>query len=243
MHIHRLSLALNATGVACALEQCMINYTVSSEVGPNNTEAVILAGSQCAVRGPSVFSQTSQAPGSRGATGCTCISVQGAEHAVIADLQIYEWTIGVDFSKAPGALSNEILNCEIVCWQTAVNIALPNPEGTTTGIKVTSCTLAKTSDSTDTHPIVNINAGGGVISDVTLLDCTVFNMAEAPAGQCGLVIGSGNNLENLGGTYSNNGPSGGAGIAITGAAGDLQIIGANLQPSYLTPNSNTRSTR
>lgn len=231
-------MAFNATGVGCALEQCMINYTVSSETGQNNTQAVILAGSQCAIRGPSVFSQTS--PHAGGAIGCTCISVQGAEHAVIADLQILEWTLGVDFSKASGASSCEILNSEIVCWETALNIALPNPEGTTTGIKVTSCTLAKASDSNDTHAIVNIDAGGGVIGDVTLLDCTVFSMAQAPAGQCGLVIGNGNNIKVLGGTYSNNGPSGGAGIAITGGVGDLQILGANLQPSYITANTNTQ---
>jgi hypothetical protein len=223
-------IAFNATGVSCALEQCTINYTVSSETGQNGTEAVILAGSQCSVRGPGNFSQTSPATG--GATGCTCISVQGSDHAVIADMKLYEWTIGVDFSKAAGASSCEILNCEFECWQTAVKIGLPSSGGTTSGIKITSCTLAKASDSTDSSPIVSISAGTGTLSDVTLLDCTVYNMAEAPGGQCGLVIASGNNIKIIGGTYSSNGPSGGAGIAITGAATNIQIIGANLQPSY-----------
>jgi hypothetical protein len=222
-------LAFDASGVACALEQCAINYTVSSEVGPNNAQAVILGGQQRAARGPGIFSQTSR--GSGGAIGCTCISVEGAEHAVIADLQIYEWTIGVDFSQAANTLYAEIINCEIECWMSALNIALPSSGGTTTGIKVTSCTLTKASDSTDGSPIVTINANGGTLNDVTLLDCTVFNMATAPAGQCGLAIASGNNIKVLGGTYTSNGPSGGAGIAITGVATEVQIIGVNLQPS------------
>jgi hypothetical protein len=238
-------LAFNASGVNCALEQCTINYNVSSETGPNDTAAVILGGQQCAVRGPGVFSQTSQASGSGGATGCTCISVQAAYHAVIADLQILEWTIGVDFSQAAGTLYAEIMNCEIECWQSALKIALPvsGAGGTTSGIKATSCTLAKASDSTDGSPIVTINANGGNLCDVTLIDCAVYNMAQAPllSAQHGLVIASGSNIKIIAGTYSNNGPYGGAGIAITGAPDDVQIIGANLQPSYPNaPNVNSQ---
>lgn len=221
-------IAFNATGVCCTLEQCTINYTVLAGTTHNNTDAVILAGSQCSVRGPALFSQTSQASESGGAIGCTCISVQGADHAVIADMQIVEWTLGIDFSKGGGATSCEIINCDIDCWQTALNITSPSSEYTTTGIKVTSCTLTKTSDSNDASPIVNINNGSAAISDVTLLDCTVYNMAEASASQYGLVIGSGNNIKVIGGTYSSNG----VGIAITGPANNVQIIGANLQPSY-----------
>lgn len=45
-------------------------------------------------------------------------------------------------------------------------------------------------------------------------------------------IVGGSNIKIIGGTYSNNSSCGGAGIAITGACGDVQIVGANLQPSY-----------
>jgi hypothetical protein len=119
----------------------------------------------------------------------------------------------------------------------ALNIALPTSGGTAAGVKVTSCTLTKASDSTDGSPIVTINANGGALNDVTLLDCTVFNMATAPAGQYGLAIATGSNIKILGGTYTSNGPSGGAGIAITGAATEVQIIGVNLQPSSAVPSS------
>jgi hypothetical protein len=90
------------------------------------------------------------------------------------------------------------------------------------------------------NPIVNIDAQLGTgntndqLNDITLLDCTVYNMALSPllSPQVGLAIVSGSNIKIIGGTYSNNGPYGGAGIAITGACGDIQILGANLQPSY-----------
>lgn len=62
-----------------------------------------------------------------------------------------------------------------------------------------------------------------------------------PSGQHGLEIDTASNIRIIGGTYSNNSPSGGAGIAITGACTDVQIIGANLQPSYPgSPNVNSQ---
>lgn len=241
-------MVFKASGLSCALEQCTINYTVLSSVGPNNTTAVTLLGEQCAALGPGVFSQTSQAPGSNGATGCTCISIEGAEHSVIATMQIYEWTIGVDFSQTGGAgstLHSNITNCEIECWQHALRIKGPGTGISVAGIKVTSCTLAKTSDSSDSHAVVSIDANGDDLHDITLLDCTVVNMAPASGltSQYGLAIASGYDIKVLGGTYSNNSPTPtqGAGIAITGAATDVQIIGVNLQPSYAgAPNTNSQ---
>ena len=62
-----------------------------------------------------------------------------------------------------------------------------------------------------------------------------------PAGQYGLEIQGGQNIKVIGGTYSNNSRNGGAGIAITGACGDVQIIGVNLQPNYPgSPNLNSQ---
>ena len=81
--------AVIASGLSAGLEQCTINYTVSSPIGAT---AVVLSGIECLVLGPGMFSQTSQADG--GATGCTGISIKGVEHVVIADMQLYEWTTG-----------------------------------------------------------------------------------------------------------------------------------------------------
>lgn len=228
--------AFDAQGVSCTLEQCTINYTVGN---PGGTKAVVLGGQQCGVLGPGVFSQTTRGGGGGGAHNCTCISIEAAEHAVVADLQIYEWAIGIDFSQLDLAtIAPQITNCEIICWQTALNIQLHGtPSATTAGIKVTSCTLAKASDSNDGNPIVLIDARGSahnsLLNDVALTDCTIFNMSPSPpANQYGLQITSGSNIRVIGGTYSNNSPTGGAGIAITDAVSDLQIIGVNLQPSY-----------
>ncbi len=164
---------------------------------------------------------------------------------MISAMQIYEWTIGVDFSQDAGSGYTQITNCEIECWTYALNIQLPvSTRKTTAGIKVTSCTLAKASDSNDGDPIVIISANGNPVdqlNDIALVDCAVFNMYESPpANQHGLEIVSGSNIRIIGGTYSNNSSSGGAGIAITGGCTDVQIIGANLQPSYPgapTPNN------
>lgn len=230
--------AFNAVSLGCGMEQCTINYTVPSTQGPNGATAVTLSGPQGSVVGPGQFSQLSQASG--GATGCTCIAVNGpAEHVIVADMQIYEWAFGIDFSQSPGSISTQIRNCEIVCWQTALNILLPANAGgsITTNIKVTSCTLTKASDSTDGNPIVKIDAAvaagyntNGQLNDITLTDCSVYSLStNPPTAQYGLEIVSGQNIKIIGGTYSNNT---GAGIAITGAVGDVQIIGANLQPNY-----------
>lgn len=229
-------IAFNAKDLSCTLEQCTIDYNVSAAQGPNNTKAVILAGTQDGVIGPGQFAQTSQASG--GATGCTCISIESAEHPLVSGMQILEWTTGVDFSQADGTRFAHVTNCEIECWQTAVNIQLPaSATDTVAGIKVTSCALTKASDSTDANPIVRVDSNGNsqlLLNDIALIDCTVYNMAQAPllSTQHGLVIAGGSNIRILGGTYSNNGPYGGAGIAITGACEDVQIIGVNLQPSY-----------
>lgn len=224
--------AFNAQSLSGTLEQCTINYTVSA---PNSTKAVVLGGPQCGVIGPGQFSQTS--PGSGGATGCTCISIEEAEHPVVSGIQIVDWTIGIDLSQMQNTRFAQITDCEIECWQTAVNIQIPaTASKTTAGIEVAGCALAKASDSDDGNPIVVISANGlsnTLLNDIGLIDCTVFNMAaDAPLSQHGLEIASGSNIRIIGGTYSNNSSNGGAGIAITGSPSGVKIIGANLQPSY-----------
>lgn len=179
--------AFEAADLNCALEQCTINYTQ----GPGTTKAVILAGPQCGVIGPGQFSQTS--PFSSGPANCTCISVESAQHSVISDMQLYEWSIGVDFSQAEGTRFTQITNCDIECCQTALNIQLPTSASlVTAGIKVTACALAKASDSNDPSPIVKIDANGNAVTllnDIALINCAVFNMyASAPSGQHGLQI-------------------------------------------------------
>ncbi len=227
--------AFGAQGVSCTLEQCTINYTVGS---PGSAKAVVLGGPQCAVVGPGQFSQTSPSTESGGASNCTCISIEEAEHPIVANIQINEWTIGIDFSQQDGTRFAQITNCEIECWGTALKIRLSSGHNATTaGIKVTSCTLAKASDSNDPSPIVLIDARGSTynssLNDIALTDCAVYNgYASPPGDQYGLEITSGSDIRIIGGTYSNNSPTRGAGIAITGSASDVQIVGANLQPTY-----------
>jgi hypothetical protein len=231
-----IPLAFDAQGDGCALEQCTIYY---SQFG--GTTAVIIAGARCGVFGPGEIFQQPQNPGGTGGpANCTAISIEGAEHAVIADVHLSEWNIGVDFAQAVGAQHTDIRNCEIQSWQSALNIKLPaNTSGSTTDIEVRTCLLAKSDVSNDLTAVVLIDPQltthnlNSQLSGITLLDCTVINAAASnTTAQHGLQIAGGTNIKVIGGTYSNNSQVGGAGIAITGACGDVQIIGANLQPSY-----------
>jgi hypothetical protein len=234
-----IPVAFNAQGDGCTLEQCTIDYSGIPGTSMVPVTAVIIAGAQCALLGPGEFLQQPQ--GKKGPAYCTGVSIEGAEHTVIADMHLSDWNIGVDFAFAAGAIATDIRNCEIQCAQTALNIMLPSGATTaTSGVKVTGCMLAKVNDSsTDDpcgHPVVVIDPQGSnncLLTDITLLECTVFTMGSSTIlGQHGLDIVGGSNIKIIGGTYSNNSCNGGAGIAITGACGDVQIIGANLQPTY-----------
>lgn len=233
--------AFNAQAPGCSLERCTIAYL--SIHAPNGATAVAIAASQCTVVGPGEFLQTSPHPGmgGHGPTSCTCISVQGgADHTVIADIHLSDWSTGVDFSKGGGSTFTHIRNCEIQSYLTALNIQVGGDGAPITGVKVTSSTLARTyhsDQSSNSSPVILIDPGGSgnsQLTDITLLDCTVFNKGNALSlmSQHGLEIVGGKNIKILGGTYSNNSPNAGAGIAITGMCDEVQIIGANLQPSY-----------
>ena len=231
--------AFTTSAISCTLEQCTIDYNITSSAGPNGVTAVIIDGQECGVLGPCAMLQLSRNKG--GATGCTCIAILGAaEHAIIADCHISDWSVGIDFSQATGSVHTQIRNCEMQVWVSALNIQLPASHGgTTAGIKVTSCTLAKSQSSPDASPVVNIDAQlssgntNSQLSDISLIDCSVFSeYPTPPAGQHGLVIASGQNIKIIGGMYSNNSNNGGAGIAITGSCGDVQIMGASLRPHY-----------
>ncbi len=226
-------LAFYVTGESCALEKCTIDYSN----GPNGATAVVVAGPRFTILGPGELQQ--RAPSKGGPMMCTCVSIENkADHTVIANSHFVYWNIGVDFSQQAGSTSTEIRNCEALCEQNSLNIALPvGASIATCGVKVLSCTLAKAHDSSLANPVVNIGTLGssnnGLLYDIMLVDCTVFSQAMTPQlNQHGVEIASGSNIKIIGGTYSNNSPNGGAGIAITGSCGDVQIIGANLQPSY-----------
>lgn len=234
-----IPVAFNAQGDGCALEQCTIDYDGRSGTSAAPITAAIIAGAQCAILGPGEFEQRPQSE--HGPAYCTGVSIEGAEHTVVADIHLSDWNIGVDFGAAAGATDTEIRNCEIQSEQTALSIRLPSDASTATcGVKVTSCMLAKTNDSSTYdptgHAVVVIDPQGSsndLLDDITLLDCTVFTMGSTTIlGQHGLNIVGGSNIKIIGGTYSNNSSNAGAGIAITGPCGDVQIIGANLQPTY-----------
>jgi hypothetical protein len=194
---------------------------------PAGATAVVIASSQCAVLGPSEFLQSEISAG--GPMACTCISVQdGADHTVIADMHIANWTTGVDFSQPGGAANTHIRNCEIQCYFTALNIEVGSDEPVT-GVKVTSTLLTRGNDSGgsgSSSPVVLIDPGGygnSLLSDITLTGCTAYNSGD-PAG----VLVS--NCDMTG--YGSASP-----VRVTGFPARLRITGC---PGY--NNSNTSLT-
>ncbi|HSY29367.1 MAG TPA: hypothetical protein VK832_17795, partial [Burkholderiaceae bacterium] len=232
--------AFYAQAPGCTMKECTIFY---HKHNPAGATAIKLASAQCAVIGPGELEQDSPG-GASGPASCTCISIQNAaDYSVVTDTHISDWSTGIDFSQGGGSTNSQVRNCEIQSFLTAINIQVNGHDGAAiSGVKVISSVLARSNDSymsmTPT-PVVLIDPNGAdneAINDVTLLGCTVYMMGNANypymAGQHGLQINGGTNIKVIGGTYSNNNPASGAGIAITAACGDIQIIGVNLQPMY-----------
>ena len=201
--------AFYAQAPGCALKQCTIDYGT----GPDYATSVVVASSQCAILGPGELQQQPPFPGTGGGgpQNCTCISVQGgADHTVIADTHISEWWIGVDFSQGGGSRNTQIRNCHLQCYISPLNIQLNSAGGPIVGVKVTGSTITRTNesgDSFDPAPVVLIDPNGngnGLLSDVTLLGCTVWNTGDASAltGQHGLKIIGGTNIKIIDGRSS-----------------------------------------
>jgi len=199
--------AFYAQAPGCALKQCTINYRST----PDGATAVVIASSQCAILSPGEFQQQPPFPGGGGPQNCTCISVQGgADHTVIADTHVSEWWTGVDFSQGGGSTNTHIRNCQLQCYVSPLNIQLNSAGGPIVGVKVTGSTITRTNesgDSFDPAPVVLIDPNGngnGLLSDVTLLGCTVWNTGDASAltGQHGLKIIGGTNIKIIGGRSS-----------------------------------------
>jgi hypothetical protein len=239
--------AFYAAGLGCGLDQCTIQYTPSATTGPNDTVAVYLQGPECFLLGPGEFSQTSVASG--GATGCTAIALGGGggsgnlEHAIVNGPHISDWSYGLNYNINPGVLATHVSSVEAQCYVTCVNMQPPGDAGVIFGEKYTSCTLQKSQDSSDGHPIIYIDTNGGGndnIQDIEFLNCTVYSDTATPqSSQYCYQITSGNNIRIIGGTASNAGgpTSGGAGVAITpptggGGPGRITILGVDLSAKY-----------
>ena len=229
------------------LTECTINYLGPSGVGPGGWSpgslgttgagfcAIQFGSPECYAIGPSDFSQ--KPPSSGGPLGNTCIGItQSAEHTYIHNLHLSDWDVGISYNINPNNTSNGVKYShvgflEINAWTSGVFIQAWTSTAVIYSEKYVSCTIFQSQSSTVTgNALIYVDANGGPnnnVEDIEFVNCTVYQ-----SGGHGLQINTGNNIRVTGGTYSGNSSSGGAGIAITGACGYVQVTNANLNPRY-----------
>ncbi len=235
--------AFKAVGESSGLEQCTIQYSGalngSGPSGTNAFAAVSLSASQCFAVGPSEFLQPSQQGGGAPTDTC-CISFEsGLEHGIVRDMHISHWSYGITYGISSTGNINHCMvsNVEFATFGssygggTCVHMV---PSSTTQGKiydqKYTSCAFSLGDSSTNTNPLVYIDTntqGNDTVNDIQFIGCDAFQGLGH-----GYQINGGSNIQIIGGTSAGNGPSGGAGIAITGACGGCSFIGVNLNTQY-----------
>lgn len=229
--------AFSAQANACGLEQCTINYNSGIDgngpIGPPTTTfaAVVLSATQCFAVGPGEYFQKDQTKAGAPTDTC-CISFQsGLEHGLVKDLHISNWSYGITYGinsefKVKHCM---VTNVEFATYASCIYMVPENAAGVIYDQKYTSCMFSIVQDASTPYSVVLINASGGnaAITDIEFVGCTAFQGLSH-----GYEIKQGQNIQIVGGTSSGNGPSGGAGIAITGNCGACTFIGVNLDASY-----------
>jgi len=230
--------AFNASGLSCGMEQCTVQYnTGPAGNGPTGSGAfasVVLGGSQCYIAGPGEYLQPTQAgitpPSTNPPTDTCCISFQsGLEHGIVSDLHISHFSYGITYgiNSHNTIFHCVITNVEFSVFNTCVYMQPSDSHGTIYDQKYIGCVFSLENDSTQTSSLVYVSAIGGSVNDVQFVGCTTYQGLGH-----GYEFKSGSNIQIVGGTSSGNGPSGGAGIAITGNASPCTFIGVNLDASY-----------
>lgn len=177
--------------IGSAMVQCNIYYTNGQ---PNDATAIVLAGQQNQVLGPSVFLQSGLSSG--GPSGCTCITIGGGgkagtagnEHTVVSGIRFTDWTTCIDFADTNGAIlqgshsgciSPTISTCEMqgYGWGSSkpnigccINVATYDDNGSIYGLKITGNTMSKSQDSQTANPIVYIDTNGGANTNIQSVD-------------------------------------------------------------------------
>ncbi len=229
--------AFNAQGLSCGLEASTVqyskNYAGPDGAGPGPASgafaAVVLAGSQCYAVGPAEFIQQPQVPPGTGPTDTCCISFESSlEHGVVRDLHISDWSYGITYAIASTLISDcMVTNVEFSVYVTCVYMVPSSSNGTIYGQKYTDCVFWLAQNSENVAPLIYCFGASGTIDDIQFTGCTLFQSKSH-----GYEFHGVSNVKVIGGTSSGNGPSGGAGIAITGGGGPFLFKAVNLDASY-----------
>lgn len=247
---------------SCGLTECTINYTN----GPNNGAggwvtpgtgagtgvgfcSVLLTSPECYVVGPGELAQKPVSTG--GSTGNICIGItQSSEHSYVFNSHLSDWDVGISYAivgtGGNGVKFSHLGQLEINCWTSGVFMVPWSSTATIYGEKYVDCSIFQSQSSTVTGNALiyidplTIGGANNNVEDIEFVNCSVWSAAGGGFGLYALQIVGGNNIRVTGGTYSNMSATGGAGIAITGNCGYVQITNANLNPK-LNNSANTQS--
>ncbi len=249
--------AVNIQGLAVGLRNCTINYQPSNIPVPPNFTAILLAGINCEISGPSEFNGANL-----NGTTTACISIGGSSPEAcnlntIRELHITGWNYGIDYSDINGTgigsqtVENSIESCHIECINSCVNLQPSSSAGSIFDQTFSNNTINKSQDSTNGAPIVFIDSKGGAASNigpVTLVNNMIFsNVTDdihhsgmAQLNQYGVQIGTCESVSIIGGQISQvgtkSGSDGTANVCISGNAQLVTIDSVNLAPTYAGAN-------
>jgi hypothetical protein len=269
--------AFNSAGLGSGLESPTIQYKAGS---PNNSVAVILQQPQSFCVGPGgIISQDGVNPSSgNGPTNCAAVMVCGGqsngEHLVVRDLHLSEWSYGVCFNTSQGWGASfstsginsgshevQITNCQMQNFITSLFIQPAGSTGQINSVAISNCTMNKSQNSTDGHPLVYIDTNGGVSTNVAEIDfvaCNIYgnitsgtsggntNYGVASNNQYGVQINVAQNVRFTGGgigNFGNNanlGADGSANVCISGGCNKVSFCNVHLDATY--PNAGGGST-
>jgi hypothetical protein len=247
-------------------KQCSINYGNNAD-NPvqNNTTAIVMAGIQCEVSGPSEMNGGLLSANSTSAFCSIGGGQSNCNHNTFRNLHIFGWDYGLDYSDingtgiGSGTQNNVIDGCHMEITKTCVYMA---PAASSAEFilneTIVNCNLQKSQDSADGSPIVWIDSSEGTASNVgpiTLVNNLIFSNVTGGAGQIpagghmgaaqdnqyGVEIGTCGYVSIIGGQISQmgtqTGDDGSANICISGYATRVSIDGVNLSPTYAGTNA------
>jgi hypothetical protein len=145
----------------------------------------------------------------------------------VVSTQISKFDTGIVLATTGGFSGTTVMSPTFTSLQIDALTSCVSISSMVYGATFVNCHFQPTNSSPGGSGIVLSAADNGEIDTVAFTSCTVNGYTS---GYYGLEIVAGQNIQVNGGSYSGNGT---AGIAITGAASEIQINGANcIGPSY-----------
>ncbi len=193
--------AVNIQSLGCFLDHCTIEYGKNITT-PTNVTAVVLAGINCEIAGPSEFN--GNAVGGHTGSTDTAILIGGGVYSsnefTIRRVHFDSWSYGIDYSDINdtglqgGTQDAVISDCVFACTVTCVNLVPIGSNGQIFNQTFVNNTITKNVNSKNGRPLVFIDSNGGSnvnVGPIYLLNNTIYSNVLGGSGQGGPGGGSG----------------------------------------------------